>query len=116
MRKRLLFISVVVLVLSSVATADPWDWLWGDIWGLSGPFGQWQVGYVTAGIGLVNVGTGTASRSQGDTYERTQDSLQGMQSSTISVGQSGSVTGYGAGSIDAVFSQIQVMTYQKQRY
>ncbi len=115
MRKRLLFISVVILVASSAASAGTWDWLWGFVLGGVSPYGQWQVGYATAGTGIVQQGAGTTSRTQGDTYGRTQISPWGIQSSTVTVRQTGSVTGASANSLVGVSGQIQVTTYQNQR-
>lgn len=116
MKKRLLFIGAVVLVVSSAASAGTWDWLWGAIWGGSRPHSQWQVGSVTAVNAVVNRGQGTASNSQNATFTGTQSSPQGTQSATVTVNQSATVTGTSANSFGAIFSQIKVTTFQKQRF
>ncbi|MBN1360896.1 MAG: hypothetical protein JW993_09900 [Sedimentisphaerales bacterium] len=109
MRKRLLFIGMVVLVLSSAASAIVWDWFWGPTWGFTTPSTQMQTTYVTAGNIVANYGTGTTSNPNGGIVPRTQTSSVGTQSSYVSVRQYASVMGTGtAGStVDAWTLQYQ---------
>lgn len=116
MRKRLLFIGVVLLVACSAASAGTWDWLWGFVWGGSTPHSQVQGVYVTAGNIVANQGTGTTSNTQSDTFTRTQISPRGIQSSTVTISQSGTVTGNSPNALGVVSAQAQVTTYQSQRY
>jgi hypothetical protein len=116
MRKRLLCIGVVVLLASSTASAGTWDWLWDFVWGFGTPHSQVQGVNVMAGNIVSNQGTGTTSNTQGGTFGRTQISPWGVQSSTVTVNQSGAVTGYSPGSLGVASAQTQVTTYQGQRY
>ncbi len=115
MSKRLLFIGVVVLLVSSAASAGvAWDWFWGPTWGFSTPYSQWQNTYVTAGNGVVQYGSGTTSNPNGGTAGDTQTSSVGTQSSYVSVGQYSSVTSNSPNSFAVAGSVANVTASQYQ--
>jgi hypothetical protein len=117
MSKRLLFIGVVVLLVSSAASAGVgWDlaWFWGPTWGFSTPYSQWQNTYVTAGNGVVQYGSGTTSNYNGGTAGGTQTSSVGTQSSNVLVGQYSSITGNSPASFGVAGSVANVTASQYQ--
>jgi hypothetical protein len=117
MSKRLLFIGVVELVVSSVASAGvgwEWDWFWGPTFGFTTPNAQWQTTYVTAGNGVAQFGTGTTSNYNVGTAGGTQTSGVGTQSSYALVGQYSSVTGSSPTSVGVAGSVTSITTTQFQ--
>lgn len=114
MGKRVLFIGMVVLVLSSAASAFVWDWFWGPTWGFSTPNTQAQGTHVNAGNIVGNYGTGSTSNYNGGTVPNTQTSGVGTQSSYVSVGQYGSVTGSSPNAFGIAGSTAEVWTSQFQ--
>lgn len=119
MTKKVLFIGMVVLMVASAANAGigwSFDWLWGGIWGGSGPFGQGQSSYSNSGNVVTHYGTGMTGNGQVNTYGHTQSSPQGTQSTSVTVGQYGYVSGLAPYSHGTSYSQAQVSTHQYQGY
>lgn len=114
MSKRLLFIGMVVLILSSAASAFTWNWFVGFPWGFSTPNTQVQGTHVNAGNIVANYGKGTTFNHNYGTVPNTQTSAVGTQSSYVSVGQYGSVTGYSPNSFGIAGSTATVSTSQFQ--
>ena len=120
MTKKVLFIGMVVLMVASAANAGiGWGvgWLWGFVAPLpTPPGGQAQVGYATGGSAVTHYGTGvTSSPSQTKTWTNTQSRPFGTQSSSVTVGHSGYVSGLTPYSYGQSYSQSQVSTFQYQQ-
>lgn len=116
MKKRLLFIGMVVLVASAAANAGAWDWLVGGIWGGSGFFGQGQASYTNAGNVVNHYGEGTTSNGQASTYGHVQSSPKGTQIVSVTTGPSASITGSKRITYGTSVSTSQVSTGQWQWY
>ena len=112
MRKRLLFIAMIVLVASSAASAFSWSSLWSMVFPVPTPPGsQAQVG---VGVGTSGV-VGQGSYSGVTMSSRTQSTPIGTQSSTVGVGQSGYVSGLSPYSYGSSYSTAYVVTTQYQQ-
>jgi len=118
MRKRLLFLGVVILSISSVASAGIWSWFFPVLWGQNtsnsqeqGSSGSWvQVG--------VSVGPGSAVGSNSGSYSGTQTTATPAggtmtQSTSVTGVQVTSITG-GPGSVGVSCQIATVQTSQSQ--
>jgi hypothetical protein len=118
MIRRLVFVGVVVLSLSSAASAGVWDWLAGFAWTQSTPNSQQQGYSGTMGQAAVNVGPGsTAGTNQGgysNTQTNTTPSGSTMtQSQSVAGSQTTFITG-SPGSVGMSFQTTRVKTWQGQ--
>ena len=116
MRKKILFIGMIILVASSAANAGVFSWLWGFVTPVPAPpGGQAQIG-AAAGVNAVsNYGTGMTSSSRANTWTNTRSSPIGTQSSSITAGQSGYVSGLSPYSYGQSYSTTKVWTSQYQQ-
>jgi hypothetical protein len=118
MSKRIVFLAVVVLSISSVASAGVWSWVIGFIpWQQNTPNSQQQATVGTMGQIGVQVGSGTSSGTNTQSYSSTQTSPSGnaTQSTNVTGTQQTSITG-GPGSVGTSLQSTTVVTYQYQSY
>jgi hypothetical protein len=118
MIKRVIFVGVVVLGVSSVASAGILDWLIGFPWTHTTPNSQQQGFSGTMGQIAVNFGSGTTSGTNGGTYSNTQtqttpSGVTMTQSQTAKGTQTTSITG-GDGSVGVSAQVITVKIAQSQ--
>jgi hypothetical protein len=118
MRKRLLFVGVVILSISSVASAGIWSWFFSVPWEQTTPNSQTQAfsgSWVQVGV---NVGPGSAADTNPGSYSNTQTTVTPSggtmtQSTNVTGIQVTSITG-GPGSVGVSSQTISVQTYQSQ--
>lgn len=118
MTKKLLFIGMVILVVSSAANAGigfGFDWIVGYLVSGSGWGVQAQASYSNSGNVVAQYGTGMTANGQVTTYGNTQSSANGTQSTSVTVGQYGYVSGLTPYSSGVSYSQAQVSTSQYQQ-
>ncbi|MBN1509640.1 MAG: hypothetical protein JW955_22525 [Sedimentisphaerales bacterium] len=118
MRKRILFIAVVILAVSSVASAGVLKWFFPFYWQQTTADSQTQVSAGNWGLIAVNVGPGSTGKSNPGGYNKTQTTTTPSgdtmtQSTSVTGIQTTSITG-GAGSMGASFQTMSVVTYQSQ--
>jgi len=118
MRKRLLFLALVILSIPSIASAGIWSWFFPVLWGQStsnsqeqGSLGSWgQVGVSVGPGSVVGVNSGSYSGVQTTT---TPAGGTMTQSTSVTGVQATSITG-GAGSVGVSCQTATVQTYQSQ--
>jgi len=118
MIKRVIFVGIVVLGVSSVASAGILDWLVGFPWTHTTPSSQQQGFCGTMGQAAINVGEGTTSGTNTGEYSHTQtqttpSGVTMTQSQTAAGTQTTSITG-GDGSVGTSLQVITVKTVQSQ--
>ena len=118
MRKRLLFVGVVILSISSVASAGIWSWFLPLHWEQTTPNSQTQAFFGSWGQVAVNVGPGSTSGTNPGSYSNTQTTTTPSgdtmtQSTSVTGVQATSITG-GPGSVGVSSQTITVVTYQSQ--
>jgi len=118
MTKRLLFLGVVLLSLSSTTSAGVWDWLFGFAWTQTTPNSQEQGFYGGMGQVAVHVGPGSTSGTNSGSYNNTQTQTTPSggtmtQSQSVAGTQGTFITG-GPGSVGMSYQTAIVKTYQNQ--
>jgi hypothetical protein len=118
MIKRVIFVGIVVLGASSVASAGILDWLIGFPWTHTTPNSQQQGFSGTMGQVAINVGPGSTSGTNGGVYSHTQTQttptgVTMTQSQTAAGTQATFITG-GDGSVGASAQVITVKMAQNQ--
>jgi hypothetical protein len=119
MSRRLLFVCVVVMTVSSVTSAGVFSWFLSFPWiPPSTPNSQQQGAIVTTGQVGVQVGSGTSSGTNSGRYGNTQTSSSGTATQSVNVTgtQYTTVTGTGPGSQAVVFQTGSVALYQYQSF
>jgi len=117
MLKKVMFISVVILVVSTAASADVWDWFFGTGGASQTPHSQqqWYAGY--GGQMGVQIGpgysAGTTGNSAGNTQMQSTPAGTGTQSTNVGNTQSTYISTY-PNSAGFTYSDAWIMTYQGQ--
>ena len=117
MSKRVMFIGLVILVVSSAASAGVWDWLFGIPMQNETANSQQQAFYGNMGQVGLQIGAGSSSGTNGGSTGMTQTKVTprgaGVQGTHV-VGAQSTYISTGPGSLGVTYQQAEVFTWQGQ--